>query len=482
MISDRRQFLKAAAATAALSAAPALGQARKGTNVAGTDVIVIGAGLAGLHAATLLEAEGARVTVLEGRSRVGGRIFTLDDVPGHPEGGGNGIGAGYARVLDAAKQAGVKTIPVRQRTETTQADTLINLGGTNISLKEWPTSPRNPFPADLRSKLPWEYQFGFYMKANPLQESDSWLDPKFAKYDISLYDFMRSQGQSEAAMDLALSTAMLYGTNPYDFSLLAMFHTLSWGAKQMSFGKEAYAVAGGNQRLPEAMAGKLKSSPRLGQTIAGIRNLNPGVEVVTTDGQVHRARHAIVTVPFSALRWVRFDPVLPQLQAEAIDLLGYTTAFQAHFVPTRPFWEQDGLPANMWTDGPAGRFAALRYGEDPNKITTFLAFVNGAQGERLDRMEPDRAAKEILDFLARVRPSTKGALQPVKAISWQRDPFAGAIYSAWKPGQVTRYAEHIAKPHGGIHFAGEHTAMLNRGMEGAMESGERAALEVLERL
>jgi monoamine oxidase len=97
-------------------------------------------------------------------------------------------------------------------------------------------------------------------------------------------------------------------------------------------------------------------------------------------------------------------------------------------------------------------------------------------------MEPDRAAKEILDFLARVRPSTKGALQPVKAISWQRDPFAGAIYSAWKPGQVTRYAEHIAKPHGGIHFAGEHTAMLNRGMEGAMESGERAALEVLERL
>jgi monoamine oxidase len=429
-----------------------------------------------------LEAEGARVTLLEGRTRVGGRIFTLDDVPGHPEAGGNGIGAGYARVLDAAQAAGVKTIPVRQRTESTQANTLINLGGTNIPLSEWKNHALNPFPADLRAKLPWEYQVGFYLKANPLTEADSWLDPKFAKWDISLYDFLKSQGQSEAATELALSTAMLYGTNPYDYSLLAMFHTLAWGAKQLSFGREAFAIAGGNQRLPEAMATRLKAEPNLGKTLYGIRSMPKGVEVVTSDGKVHRARFALVTVPFTALRSVRFDPVLPPLQAEAIDLLGYATAFQAHFIAKRPFWLEDGLPANMWTDGPAGRFAALNYGEDPSKVSTFLAFVNGAQGERLDRMDPTRASQEIIEFLARVRPSTKGALEPVKTVSWQRDPFAGGIYSAWKPGQVTRYANIIAKPHGSIHFAGEHTALLNRGMEGAMESGERAALEILERL
>ena len=478
MMPTRRTFLAGAAASvAALKVVPAFGQAARDP-----DVIVIGAGLSGLYAAGLLEAEGARVTVLEGRKRVGGRIFTLDDVPGHPEAGGNGIGAGYARVLDAAKSAGVKTIPVRQRTESTQANTLINLGGTNIQLSEWKDSPFNPFPPDLRAKLPWEYQVGFYLKANPIGETDSWLDPKFARWDISLYDFLKSQGQSEAATDLALSTAMLYGTNPYDYSLLAMFHTLSWGAKQLSFGREAYAIAGGNQRLPEAMAGKLKKEPELGNTLYGIRTTPKGVEVVTSDGKVHRARFAIVTVPFTALRSVRFDPVLPPLQAEAIDLLGYATGFQTHFVAKRPFWLEDKLPANMWTDGPAGRFAALHYDEDPNKITTFLSFVNGAQGERLDRMEPGRATQEIIEFLARVRPSTKGALEPVKVVSWQRDPFAGGIYSAWKPGQITRYASVIAKPHGSVHFAGEHTAMLNRGMEGAMESGERAALEVLERL
>jgi monoamine oxidase len=97
-------------------------------------------------------------------------------------------------------------------------------------------------------------------------------------------------------------------------------------------------------------------------------------------------------------------------------------------------------------------------------------------------MPPDRAAQEIIDFLARVRPSTRGSLRAVKTVSWQRDPFAGGIYSAWKPGQITRYGETIAAPHGNVFFAGEHTAMLNRGMEGAAESGERAAGEILARL
>jgi len=476
---DRRYFLAGAAASAAfLRGAPL----QAATRSAAIDVVVIGAGLSGLYAARLLEEQGARVAVIEGRRRVGGRIFTLDDVPGHPEGGGNGIGAGYARVIDSAKTAGVKLIPVRQRTEGTQAETVINLNRQSIRVADWATSPLNPFPEGRRDKLPWTYAFDLYLKANPLKESDSWTNPKFAQFDVSLYDFLKARGENEATIDLVLDTAMLYGTNPYDFSLLAMFHTLAWGGQQLSFGREAFAVEGGNQRLPEAMAKRLKAPVDLGAVVRAIATDAKGVTVHCTDGRKIAARTAIVTLPFTALRSVRFDPVLPALQAEAVDQLGYTTAFQAHFVADKPFWQTDGMPANMWTDGPAGRFAALRYGNDPNQITSFLAFVNGAQGERLDRMAPEAATAEILDFLATVRPSTKGALRAVKTLSWQRDPLAGGIYSAWKPGQVTRYASTIAAPHGNVFFAGEHLAMLNRGMEGAMETGERAATEALGRL
>lgn len=479
-IIDRRSFIFQGSAAAAMVTVPG-GLRAAVTGSAGPDVVVIGAGLSGLYAAHLLEEQGARVTVLEGRRRIGGRVFTLDDVPGHPEGGGNGIGAGYARVIDMANRSGVKLIPVRQRTETTQADTVINLGGQTIRLPEWATSPRNPFPEGRRDKLPWAYAFDLYLKANPLKPGDLWTDPQFAKYDISLYDFMKQRGESDAAIDLALGTAMLYGTNPYDFSLLALFHSLAWGAEQIAFGREAFAIDGGNQRLPEAMAKRLKGPIETGAIVRAISTDGKGVTITCADGRRITARTAIVTMPFTALRSVHFDPVLPPLQAEAVSLLGYSTAFQAHFVADKPFWETDGMPPNMWTDGPAGRFAALRYGGG-DQITSFLSFVNGAQGERLDRMAPEAATAEILDFLAQVRPATRGALRAVKTLSWQRDPFAGGIYSAWKPGQVTRYAATMAAAHGSISFAGEHTALLNRGMEGAMESGERAAAEALARL
>jgi len=82
--------------------------------------------------------------------------------------------------------------------------------------------------------------------------------------------------------------------------------------------------------------------------------------------------------------------------------------------------------------------------------------------------------------MERLRPAAKGQLEVVEYKSWYRDPFSAGDWAVWKPGQVTAFAQDIAKSHGRIHFCGEHTAVANRGMEGAMESGERVALEVLQ--
>lgn len=92
---------------------------------------------------------------------------------------------------------------------------------------------------------------------------------------------------------------------------------------------------------------------------------------------------------------------------------------------------------------------------------------------------------DVLAYAARelekARRSTKGALEPIAAVNWSANPWTRGTYAYRKPGQIATYGNIAAAAHGRIHFAGEHTAVMQSELEGAMESGERAALEVLAR-
>ena len=259
-----------------------------------------------------------------------------------------------------------------------------------------------------------------------------------------------------------------------------MYHIISFGRMHnSSIEGSPFAGEGGNQRIPEAMARAVGHEYQLGRRVVALRDGTDRAEVVLADGQVLRAKRIIVTIPFSALRLCQIDAPLHPLQREAIYRLGYTNVTHLHYVPTRRFWEEDGLPPSMWTDGPTARFMALRNDpSNPEDITSFIAFANDRVANQLDRLGPEVASDYVLNCLAQLRPSSRGALKFVKFWSWQLDPFAGGAYAAWRPGQLTTLGRHVAKPAGRLHFAGEHTAFAGRGMEAAMESGERAALEV----
>ncbi|MDX2145055.1 MAG: NAD(P)/FAD-dependent oxidoreductase [Rhodospirillaceae bacterium] len=445
-----------------------------------TDVIVIGAGLSGLHAAWMLESQGLSVKILEGRERVGGRVHTLDDVPGKPEAGGNGIGPSYARVLDWVQRLGIELVPVRIRSDPGFLETVIHWRGQLIHEKNWKESALNPFPEDMKAKKPWDLQWTYFLADNPLKDLEAWRDPKHARFDISIHEFAKSKGLSDDAIMLGFDRAGLYGTSAFDVSLLGMYQIFALANHvRTNFSNESYAIKGGNQRLPEAIAQSLKTEIIMNRPVAAIRSEERAVEVRCRGGQVYRAKWAVVTAPFPALRGVLFDPVLSEPQADAVAHLGYSVGYQVHFVPTRKFWQDDGLPITMWTDGLVGRLAPLYYGDSETEPTTIISFVNGARALHLDRMSEPQAIQAIQETLVAMRPSIKGALKPVKVQSWQRDPFAGGVYSSWQPGQITRFANVMSTPAGRIHFAGEHTAQLVRGMEGAMESGERAAIEIL---
>ncbi len=472
----RRTVLKAIGATPLMAASGPVRALNK------TDAIVIGAGLSGLNAALLLEGAGLSVKVLEGRNRIGGRVQSLRNIPGSPEVGGTAFAPGYARLVDAANKYGVGLIDITP-TIPYFMNQQIYLQDQFISNQDWATSPLNPFPEQFRQIPPNAY-FNVLMGAiNPLRNSDEWVSPANANLDISLHDWLVKMGQSEAAIELAYNTNPTHGMSAHDISALLVMFAATFGTKQRELTAnnaiKGYTAAGGNQSIPEAMANALKNEVQLQSTVTGIRTNSSGAEVHMADGTVHRADRVICSVPCTVLRRIKIDPLLNGKQALGVRTLDSQKINQLHVVPKSPFWEKDGMSPTMFTDSLAGMVIAEHKGADPADITSLSIWLRGERAAWCDQVNQQVAIDAVIADLERIRPAAKGQLEVLGYKSWYRDQFSSGDWAIWAPGQVSGFFHELARPHGRLHFCGEHTAVANRGMEGAMESGERVAMEIL---
>ena len=445
-----------------------------------SDVIVIGAGLSGLYAAMLLEESGYSVSIIEGRDRIGGRVYTLKDLPGNPEAGGNSILGGYGRMRDMADRLNVPLMDYKPRGALSKPE--IALGGSVIPKADWPSHPLNKMPEGARDRSPSGYIWGVIARNNPLESFEDWYDPKSWKYDGPVYGLLRNLGWSDETIALAYDTNAQYGTSAHDTSLLMWHFIQKWFATQDEIEPVSLSAIGGNQRIPEAMANTLKSDIHLGTTVVGVRSEKDHSEVHCDDGRVFKAKRVICSTPLPPLRWVKFDPILPANKRAAILNIGQMLITQVHIIPKEPFWEEDGMDPSMWTDTPAGVVTAQRFGESDDEITNFLCWGRGHIAQYLDTLGEEEAKARVVRDIETLRPAAKGKIEAGGFKSWQLDPFSGGDWVVWQPGQIASHLLDIGKPEGRIHFCGEHTAMSNRGMEGAMESGERAAFEVLDLL
>ncbi|MCL4721166.1 MAG: FAD-dependent oxidoreductase [Gammaproteobacteria bacterium] len=433
-------------------------------------VIIIGAGLSGLNAALLLEEQGVDVLVLEGSPRIGGRVHTLDQVPGRPEAGGTEIGAGYGRVRDmAARVSG--GLKLQRWMDTVELPLVMHVDGETLTVEDWARSGNNRLVGDERGLIPAALSNRYAARPSPLPDLDSWLDPALATFDIPYGDHLRSLGASEAALRI-LSREIPSG----DVNTMSALWQLRTERAYSVMGRipDLDRIAAGSSRLPEGMAAQLKREIRLNTHITGIESTADGVELIDEAGRKYRADHVICTVPLTLLRRMRIAPELPPLQAAAVRESPYGPMTSVYFSVKSRYWEDDGLPAGIWSN------------QGFNQILPFVT----AQGDYLWMIIKDAAFATLGDEeimqrtqadLARIRPSTVGRVEATAVVNWSSYPWllGHSFYAA--PGQISRFGTQFALPHGRIHFAGEHTSATLMGMEGAMESGERAALEVLAR-
>lgn len=465
-LSRRRALQLLAGAAAAPVAAGCAGGPRP-------DVLVAGAGIAGLYAAWLLEEQGVRVRVLEASGRVGGRLLTLRQLPGLPEAGGQTLDAMYARTFAACEQLGLQVYP---RKPFAVPGRVVASRGALIAADRWAASPFNELSDRERALLPDELA-NFYLDAhNPLVNLDDWRRPGFAPFDArSLRDELRGQGASPAALEWierlydGLGIEQVSALFAYRKRLVAKFG-----------GGQLFRISGGSEGLPEAMAARLRDDVRLTEEVVAITQRSDGVEMRCADGARHVAPLALVSIPFSVLRHVHLAPAPPPDLAELIATLPYNRITQVRLAFREPFWEADGLPPAMLGDGLFEKVFATP--AESGELHELTAWLDGRGAERLDGLTEADIGRAVRHAVETARPAARGQLEVVSVTSWGRRRFSRGSYHFWAPGQVSRLGPALQRPWGGVHWIGEHTAELQQGIEGAMESAEREVANVLARL
>ena len=429
-------------------------------------VAVIGSGLAGLVAGYELHQAGWDVLVLEARDRVGGRVHTIRGFRDGQiaEAGGEYIDTDHTALLGYVRLLGLRLD--NMNTSGSDQPGAVYTGGRRMSQNQYAT------PAVQRSVH--RYNTRIAALSDPLDPADP--VPGGAALDHrSVGSLIDSLHLDSRARELVGHDTIRddYTVEPGRLSLLAVAQAESVGPNLPEYDYEAYRVHGGNDQVPRGLAAALGRRVQLSAPVTSIEWSHDGVRVGVA-GETVTADHCVLAAPLPPLRAVRFRPAPPAPLAAAIAGLQYGIGTKTLLQYSRRFWTGQGFDGDTETDLPVSTTWEATNAQ-PGRPGILIAYTMGAFGARYTALPPAERISAGAGQLDRIYPGSRPLLIHAFTIAWANERYTGGTYSAFAPGQVTRFWSALRTPVGPIHLAGEHTDEYWGYMEGAVRSGQRAA-------
>ncbi len=480
---SRRSFLQTSALAAAAAATPSIIQSCTKAPSIRIDrtvrVAVVGAGLAGLHAAWLLKRANVDVAVFEASKRTGGRCLTANNLlidGAWTELGGEFIDSGHGDMLTLANELGVDLIDTDSM-RYHDNDTFY-LHGRAYTMDDI-VEAVEPFLAQIAAdaeKLPPSLAD---LRTSPARSLDLLsLESYFAGLGIEgwLRSLLEIAFVTENGLELGEQSAL---------NLITMVSTDTSDGEFKPFGAsdERFVVRGGVQRITNALAASVQTTTHTNHVLTDVSHDGERFVLAFQRGidPVHvAADYVVLALPFTMLRNVTINIELPELKRRVINELRYGTNGKLLVGFNDAFWLKNERSGTILTDLPLQLVWENSHMQDV-KGAGLTMFYGGSMSRIISGMSNKEAGAMMMQHINTVWPFSVG-IQPtrVERIHWPSQPYIKASYSAYGPGQWTEFYGVEGAPVGNLHFAGEHCSLQHKGyMNGAAETGRLAAERII---